>query len=188
MHKRIIRFDYNPYLPPNVKIEVGVRSNTEPNEKTEIISLLNEYHNIEVIAENPFPIFSLKPQRTFLEKIFLLHERFNTEIGLKMNMERTSRHYYDLYKMHKYDFALDAINNVDFIESLVNHRCNYIRLKDFNYDELKKGNINIIPNEKLLNEIEDDYKTMQTEMIYNESPSFKELVEHMKKLQNLYNN
>ena len=90
--------------------------------------------------------------------------------------------------MYKNDFALDAIKNIDFIESLVNHRCNYIRLKDFNYDELKKGKINIVPNEKLLNDIEVDYKTMQNEMIYKESPSFKELVEHMNKLQNLYNN
>jgi len=65
------------YIAEEVKIEVSVRSLLTPFLTVPIQSLLNEYFPQPVYGETPFPVTAVEPHKTFLEKLFLLHEEFH---------------------------------------------------------------------------------------------------------------
>ncbi len=67
------------YLRPRVLIEVGARSLMEPVENKSIISMVSEEFKELPFAETEITIPVVSPKRTFLEKIFLLHEEFQKE-------------------------------------------------------------------------------------------------------------
>ena len=92
-------YEPNPYLADEVKVEVGVRSKTEPFTSMTVQSLLHEYFPNPAYAETPFAVQVVEPHKTFLEKAFLLHEEFKKPSIEKVRAERMSRHLYDLEKI-----------------------------------------------------------------------------------------
>ena len=83
--------DTSEYLPQRVLIEVSSRSLMEPIEERKINSILSESFPQQSFVSVPFTIPTVLPQRTFLEKIFLLHEEFSQEAE-KIRIDRLSRH------------------------------------------------------------------------------------------------
>ncbi len=79
------------YTKPEVKIEIGSRSLREPFTNREFSSLVGEHYSGKPFADTPITIPSVNPERTFLEKLFLLHEEFQKpEAEIQIN--RLSRH------------------------------------------------------------------------------------------------
>ena len=70
-------------------IEVSSRSLMEPIEERQINSILSENFPQQNFATFPFAIPAVLPQRTFLEKVFLLHEEFSQETE-KIRIDRLS--------------------------------------------------------------------------------------------------
>ncbi len=181
-------FDPNPYLPDRVKIEFSVRSLKEPSIKRSMSSILFTHFPNENYKEEICEVLTILPQRTLIEKILLLHEEYNRDERLKMRSERMSRHYYDLFQMSRQDFTSATLRDNHFIEEIIEHRKYYSKLKRFDYGTLKRGRINIIPNADILKALEQDYEIMRTEMIYGYPPTFKEIIQAMKMLQDEINN
>lgn len=67
------------------------------------------------------------PERTFLEKIFLLHEEFS-KTTKAIRVERLSRYLYDVYQLSKTAIAKNALNDADLYETIVNHRYHFTRI------------------------------------------------------------
>ena len=55
-------------------------------------------------ADPKINIPCVNPERTYLEKLFLLHEEFQRP-NKKIRVKRLSRHLYDVYQLSKTDFA-----------------------------------------------------------------------------------
>lgn len=180
-------FDPNPYLPDRVKIEFSVRSLKEPSTKRSMRSLLVTHFPNENFIEENCEVLTIKPQRTLIEKILLLHEEYNRDDLAKMRTNRMSRHYYDLFQLSRQDFSLSTLHDNNFIEEIIEHRKYYSRLKRFDYSKLKRGSIRIIPNDVLLKALEKDYEIMEAEMIYGNPPTFEEIIQAMKNLQDEIN-
>lgn len=180
-------FDPNPYLPDRVKIEFSVRSLTEPSIKRSMRSLLVTHFPNENYLEENFEILSIKPQRTLIEKMLLLHEEYNRDERAKIRTERMSRHYYDLFQLSKQDFSSASLKENGFLEEIIEHRKYYSRLKRFNYSTLKRGSICIIPSSDILKALEQDYEIMRAEMIYGNPPTFEEIIQALKNLQDEIN-
>lgn len=64
------------YLKPRVQIEVGCRSLIEPFTMKKISAMVDDEYPEQSFSEKSEEIPSVNPERTFLEKIFLLHEEF----------------------------------------------------------------------------------------------------------------
>jgi hypothetical protein len=96
------------YLEPKVQIEVGSRSLREPFSIQTFGSLIDEYYPEMDFAQASINVPTVNPERTFLEKIFLLHEEFQRPAE-KMRVNRLSRHLYDIYHLSKTDFAEKAL-------------------------------------------------------------------------------
>jgi len=174
-------FNASPYIKNTVVLEIGGRSMKEPLQKVEIQSFIDKHFSQATFAEKPFEINVVAPERTFLEKICLLHEEFSKP-NKSIRVERMSRHLYDLARMTETPIAGNALKNKDLFQSIVAHRRMFIAMKDFDYDTLSPKTINIIPPENVIKLWKEDYEKMQRTMIYGKSLSFNEIIEKITEL------
>ena len=169
------------YLKPIIKLEISGRSMNEPLRKITLQSLIDKEFPTASFAEKLFEVNAVVPERTFWEKICLLHEEFAKSEEF-MRSERMSRHLYDLVRMFNTSIAETALEDRDLFKNIVEHRKIFIGLKGFDYDTLLPETINIVPPENIIAQWKKDYETMRETMIYGESLSFDKLIERIKQL------
>ena len=179
-------FDKSDYLPQRVLIEVSSRSLMEPSEHREINSILTSVFPNQAFKTDPFSISTVLPQRTCLEKIFLLHEEFSQETA-KIRIERLSRHLYDLEKLMDTTQGKSAIKDTVLYKGIVKHREKFNALRGLDYSNHIPSKIKIIPPTEIIKEWEKDYQTMAKNMIYGEPLSFDDLIKRIEKLQKRVN-
>ncbi len=167
------------YIQPRVQIEIGCRSLREPFTDKSFSSLVDEYYPLASFTQVAIKIPVVNPERTLLEKIFLLHEEFQRPAE-KMRVDRLSRHLYDIYQLSKTEFANTAFENPALYETIVNHRYKFTRVGGVDYNLHQPKHINPIPKATLLESWKKDYTTMQAEMIYGDSPSFDDMLASIK--------
>lgn len=174
-------FSESAYIHPVVKLEVSGRSMNEPLQTVKMRSLLDEVFPDAPFTEKPFEIQAVVPQRTFLEKICLLHEEF-AKPSEQIRTERLSRHLYDLAQMADTPVAEEALADSQLFRSVVEHRRVFIGLKGFDYETLTPETILIIPPENMISQWKTDYETMRNTMIYGDSLPFSQLIDKIKQL------
>lgn len=169
------------YLRPRVLIEVGARSLMEPVENKVIISMVSEVFRELPFAETEIIIPVVSPKRTFLEKIFLLHEEFQKETKF-IRVERMSRHLYDLEKLMDTIYGTDALKDIELYDIILVHRMNFNTVRGIDYANHSPQLISILPPEETIKDWEKDYKTMQESMFYGTTLSFRKLMERIAEL------
>ncbi|GET25519.1 nucleotidyl transferase AbiEii/AbiGii toxin family protein [Prolixibacter sp. NT017] len=167
--------DYPGYIQPRILLEISCSSLKEPNKTQAFDSLLDHHYRGSEFAEVPIQIPTAIPERTFLEKLFLLHEEFHRPHD-RIRVERLSRHLYDVYQIIQSEFALEAINNKELYETIVRHRYLHTRIGGINYNLHQPQTLNPVPIPKFMSAWEEDYKTMQEQMIYGDSPAFTAMI------------
>ena len=178
--------DTSEYLPQRVLIEVSSRSLMEPSAHREINSILTSVFPDQAFKTEPFNISTVLPQRTFLEKIFLLHEEFSQETA-KIRIDRLSRHLYDLEKLMDTEHGKSAIKDSVLYKGIVTHREKFNALRGLDYSNHIPSKIKIIPPREIIKEWEKDYQTMAKNMIYGEPLSFDALIKRIEELQKRVN-
>lgn len=170
------------YIVHTVKIEISGRSMHEPVEMHEIRSMIDEAYPQAPFTETGFQLQAVIPQRTFLEKIFLLHEEF-AKPQSDIRTERMSRHMYDIERMMRTPIAEEALSDKSLYHAVLEHRRKFIGLRGFNYDTLYPATLNILPPNKEIEQLwREDYRRMQDTMIYGDSVSFDELLDNLREL------
>ena len=167
------------YLKPRIQIELGCRSLIEPFTVRKISSMLDENYPVAPFAEPPIDVPTVDPERTLLEKIFLLHEEFQRS-DEKIRVDRMSRHLYDIYKLAASPFGEKALINRELYSEIVVHRHLFTKLGGVDYKRHNPRTINPIPPDLLLDLWKSDYLTMQEQMIYANSPGFEEMIEKIR--------
>lgn len=175
------------YVEPKVQIEIGCRSLREPQKIAEFNTLIDEYYPQASFAMPGIKIPTVVPERTFLEKIFLLHEEFSKPIKA-IRVERLSRHLYDVYQLSKTEIRQSALNDTELYETIVKHRYSFTRIGKVDYNRHQPQSINPIPPNEVIKAWENDYNTMLTEMIYGDAPTFEELIQELTALRTQINN
>jgi len=175
------------YLPPRVLIEIGSRSEKEPFSETQFSSFVGEHFEGRNFADSSITIPTVNPERTFLEKIFLLHEEFQ-QPAEKVKVDRQSRHLYDLEKLMDTDFGMKALADKDLYLHIVEHRSKITPLRGIDYANHAPDKINFIPPDNMIAAWKKDYEQMQQSMIYRESLAFDKLMERIVLLKEKINN
>jgi len=174
-------FEDNGYIKPVVKVEVSGRSMTEPLKVVNLQSIVDEVFKGMPFVNQTFSTNAVIPERTFLEKICLLHEEFaKPQAGIRT--DRMSRHLYDLERIMNTPIADEALANKVLYNSIIEHRRVFVGLKDFDYSTLAPQTIKIIPPESVIDHWKKDYEIMQGTMIYGESLSFNALIDKIRHL------
>ncbi len=169
------------YIKRSVILEVSGRSMKEPLQTVVMRSMIDETLPNTPFAGTSFNVQAVVPQRTFIEKICLLHEEFAKSQEL-IRTERMSRHLYDLVQMMDTLIAEEALNDKQLYNSVWEHRRTFVGLKDFDYDTLAPQNIRIIPSIAVIDQWKADYEVMQQTMIYGDSLPFDKLMDKIREL------
>lgn len=155
----------NAYVKPIVMLEVSSRSLIEPTGKAKVKSMIaREFSMVDTdVADSD--IRTALPEKTFLEKVFLLHEMFVT---LRcQRAERKSRHLYDVEKMMDKDFALRAVEDDELWNSINRHRARFSSIHGVDYTKDLRKEICLTPPDDVISLWEEDYRYMMEHMIYN---------------------
>lgn len=170
------------YMLDPVKVEFGVRAFRDPFSKVEILSILGAETESPAYNETLFEVMAVETRKTFMEKMLLLHEKY--ELGLQPDAgQRQSRHLYDLHKMTQKGIAEQVIADKELYQILLQHRAHYVRLKGIDYNTLQLHTLNFIPPKDLLDFFRNDYNVMREQMMYGDVPDFDALLASLTDLQ-----
>jgi predicted nucleotidyltransferase component of viral defense system len=170
------------YLQPRVQIEVSCRSLREPFSIQTFGALVDEFYADKDFAAPLIEVPTVNAERTFLEKLFLLHEEFHRPAD-KMRIDRLSRHLYDVYHLTQAGVAAKSITDKELYETIVAHRYKYTRVGEVDYNLHHPHTLNPIPPQAVIADWEVDYAKMKEDMIYEEKkPSFEDLINNLKEL------
>ena len=165
------------YIKPRVMLETGARSLIEPTTSVQVKSLVETaFPEVCTASVNPF-IPTAVIEKTFLEKVFLLHELFTTNAGWHAN--RKSRHLYDLEKMMDEPFAEPTIHNDELWESISHHRQVFTSMRDVDYTPDVRKRIVLVPPADFMKDWRDDYEAMRSTMVFGPSLAFNALIERL---------
>ena len=171
------------YLPKRILVEIGARSSSEPFEKKMIKSIVDEYHSQLKISEKEFEVSVIRPEKTFLEKLILLHEEFTKPVE-KIRYFRMSRHFYDIAQIIETKYGRNALRNELLFKEIIKHREKYTPVKTVDYSKLELTELNIFPNNTILERYKNDYEQMQESMIYGKKQKFEEIIGLIKRSAN----
>jgi hypothetical protein len=171
------------YLSSKIVLEIGARSLIEPTASHTVKSIISENFDVDtsLVSTN---IITAVPEKTFLEKAFLLHEIFTGNCS--MVVDRKSRHLYDLEKMMDKEFAVKAISNNELWSTIHHHREIFTRVNGVDYTPDIRQRICLIPPQHIMAEWRQDYEAMQNTMIYGSSLPFDKLLKRMGELQDRF--
>ena len=170
------------YVIPRVQIEVGCRSLREPYTVRRLGSLVDEIHEGREFTSPLIDVPTVNPERTFLEKLFLLHEEFHRPLE-KMRVDRLSRHLYDVHQLANSELAETAISDKDLYQTIVNHRFTFSKVGGVDYNSLNPKTLDPMPTSEVIEAWKADYQKMREQMIYEEKPpTFDELLSSIEKL------
>jgi len=175
------------YVKPMIVLEVGARSLMEPTVELQVKSIIEEtlpQISTDIVQAK---VITAAPQKTFLEKAFLLHELFSIDHET-LPANRRSRHLYDLNRMMDKDFAIAAIQDDHLWESIRHHREMFTSIVGVDYSGDIRSRICLVPPEKHLDDWRKDYQKMCDSMIYGPKPTFAELMASMEDLERRFRN
>jgi hypothetical protein len=151
-------------------------------------SLVDEIYTQQPFAKPLFTVPTVNPERTFLEKLFLLHEEFQRPKE-KIRTVRMSRHLYDIFFLSKTGIASKAIADKNLYETIVAHRHKFTKITGIDYNLHHPSFVNPIPPDALQVLWRSDYEKMKTEMIYESNPpSYESLIENLNEIQTALQN
>lgn len=168
------------YIRPIVKIEMGARSDHWPADKYPITPYAAEEFP-GYFEEPSYTLKVLEAERTFWEKATLLHAEYYRPEG-STTADRISRHYYDLHRLALLPIGESALERLDLLDRVVEHKKTFFQLARANYDEARGGNIHLLPHEARLAALRVDYEKMR-DMFFGEVPSFDSILESLGSLE-----
>lgn len=162
-----------------IRLEIGVLAAWSPSQNAVITSFAAEQYP-QIFTHSDTVIRTAVPERTFWEKVTILHKEANRVRGDFPG--RYSRHYYDLYQMSGSPVKIQAFQDLDLLKDVVAFKMKFYRCPWAKYEEAVPGSIKLIPSEVYYPKLQKDYDKMKN-MIYGTIPSFELIIEGTRKLE-----
>lgn len=121
-----------------------------PSEEIQIEPYASQYYPF-VFSSLGTRIRTVKPERTFWEKINILHQEANRPESKPMK-PRYFRHYYDIYRMLSTSVKESAFNHLDLLNKVVEFKKKFYPVNWAKYDEATPGTLKLLPPEYRLTE------------------------------------
>ena len=164
---------------PMVRLEIGALAAWTPTKVSRIQSYAAKQYP-QVFTQPDTDILTVLPERTFWEKVTILHkEAFRTNGNFPA---RYSRHYYDLCCMERSDVNGKAYADQELLERVVLIKARFYPAGNAHHDEAKPGTMRLMPPEDCMKQLRDDYDHMRN-MIYGFRPEFDEVMDCLQRLE-----
>ncbi|MFA6667485.1 MAG: nucleotidyl transferase AbiEii/AbiGii toxin family protein [Bacilli bacterium] len=163
-----------------IKLEIGPLAALTPTEFTTISPMIVDL-NLPILTLKATSIETVSPIRTFWEKVTILHQEANRPKKSFMP-SRYSRHYYDVYCIGHSKYKDLAINNLDLLKKVAMFKKKFYPRNWAKYDEAYPNTLKLLPPSYRYPDLKSDYLNMK-EMIYKNAPSFEEVMDYLKELE-----
>jgi hypothetical protein len=176
-------FPYDKYLQPQIKIEFG-RGDQQPSEKSSVTPFVAEMFP-DIFQEKSAAVVALDCERTFWEKVTLLHAENHRPDPSKLKA-RMARHWSDVAVMSTAErFQVEKLS-LDLLAEVIRFKKIYFPVNWAQYDSAVPGTLQIVPNESLQKILRNDYQQMQ-EMFPSKPLTFDEILTRLEQLQRRIN-
>jgi hypothetical protein len=162
-----------------IRLEIGTLASWTPASPLPITPYAAEYYP-KLFSKPSTVILTVAPERTFWEKVTILHREANRNTGA-MPM-RYSRHYYDLFCIAASDVKQKALSDLELLSKVAAFKSRFYRCPWAKYEDAKPGSIKLMPPESSIKTLRDDYKHMQS-MFYGDIPTFEQVMESIQALE-----
>lgn len=163
-------------------LEIGSLAKSEPSKKFKIKSYVEEC-NPDLINDE-FHVLATNYQRTFFEKITILHRECHRVNG--NYPKRYSRHFYDVYQILKVKNDEKDLYDIDLLKNVIDFKNKFYPCTWAYYDNILDGKLNLIPKGEAKKAFEKDYEKTKS-MIFGETISFEEILDKIKIYQDTFN-
>ncbi|MCD8309351.1 MAG: nucleotidyl transferase AbiEii/AbiGii toxin family protein [Clostridia bacterium] len=165
---------------PVIRLEIGALAAWTPA----AIKPITPYAAMQYgkLFEQPVTeILTVLPERTFWEKVTILHREANRPDGSNIPV-RYSRHYYDLYCMANSSVKQAAFTNIPLLEKVVDFKKKFYRCPWAKYEDAKVGTMKLMPQQRHIATLKNDYNHMKN-MIFGKCPEFEEILAQIAELE-----
>ena len=163
-----------------IRLEIGALAAWTPVKVADITPYAAQEYG-RLFKQPSTDILTVLPERTFWEKVTILHREAFREADRPFP-SRYSRHYYDLYRMMQTEVKDNALADNDLLTRVVEFKDKFYRCPWARYDLAKRGSMRLMPPDYNLDKLRDDYEHMQN-MLFGEKPSFEEIMDGIAKLE-----
>ncbi len=175
--------DRDAYYREGIKIKFGGHNMIEPNETHRVVPYMAQaFDNFSFPAGE---VSVLSPQRTFWEKVTLVHAESNRPTF--RNAQRSSRHWYDIAVLADHEIGRAALLDVELLRDVVRVKKRFYRTATARYDLCVQGRANLIPTHDGLALLRADYQEMVDAQMLDDPLPVDELVERVRRLQDEVN-
>lgn len=163
-----------------IRLEIGALAAWTPSQPREIRPYAAERYPAAFQQANTV-VLTAAAERTFWEKVTILHHEANRPEHLPMP-SRYSRHYYDLYCIAHSENKAAAYEDLDLLGRVVEFKMKFYPRKWAQYELARPGSMKLCPPEYRYAALEEDYAVMQG-MMFGECPPFPVLMEFIRELE-----
>ena len=163
-----------------IRLEIGPLAAATPAANQTITPYAAETYP-HVFHQPSTEVITVLPERTFWEKILILHSEAHRPMTSPMP-PRNSRHYYDVVMMTNSPVKNTAFADKELLRKVTEFKKKFYPLNRAKYDDVLSGNIRLLPSDSHMKELKDDYAKMQ-QMIFEENYSFDEIIDRLKELE-----
>jgi len=172
------------YVHPQVKLELGSLTDQQPiGDHTVTPWIAEEFPSL--LASPTCQVVALEVERTFWEKITILHSEYHRPVDKPMR-SRLSRDCYDVCCMAAHSSGQRAMKDLDLLARVVQHKRTYFQSAWANYDTAKRGFLRLFPADSRLTDLKADYQQMQ-EMFIEPPPPFEEILRQLRNIEDTLN-
>jgi len=167
-----------------IRLEIGPMAAWTPMSNTSISSYLSQSMNNEIYIPSTI-IQAVSPERTFWEKVTIIHQETNRSEE-KMIPARYSRHYYDVAKLSLTNVKENALNDIHLLHNVVAFKEKFYRTPWAKLTDINVGAARLVPHKNRIPELYKDYVLMQ-DMIFGSKPDFEEILKELSRLESEIN-
>ena len=176
------------YIRSAVKIECGAKSALDPN----IAATVTPYvaHDLPDLDLNVANITTVKPERTFWDKVIILHglrQWYDRRGELRHGGQRVSRHYYDVHQLMQAASAKEWLTNHALALDCAQHARMFFGSADFGLDSAIPGTFTLTPTADMRDALARDYVAMSG-MVFGKMVELDTVLASVQHLEQLINN
>ena len=148
-----------PYVRPEVKIELGGRSDDWPAEERTVTAYVAQ--DLPALRPGAIPVRALAARRTFWEKATLLHAEFHRPAAGSPG-ERLSRHHSDLAQLARTEAGAEALADLGLLDQVRRHKIAFYTSPWARYETARPSTLRLVPPPERLERLRADYRSMGT--------------------------
>lgn len=175
------------YIRAAVKIEAGAKSAIDPHVAATVVPYVaQDIVGADLAVSN---ITTVKPERTFWDKVMILHglrQWHDRRKELRQEGQRVSRHYYDIHRLLQQEAASDWRADQTLAMDCATHARLFFGSADLGLDTAKPGTYTLMPGGAMRDALAKDYVAMSG-MIFGAVPSLDEVLVSVEQLQQSIN-